>query len=149
MANEPIDGMAELQNELGQLPEKLQRRIVRLWAKRWSQVAWSNAIKEAPIGPRRNLVAGIARRDSRAGTLRKLRSIARSVVIGKKPAYHFHWVVMGISTPRKTKKGANRGIMPANAFMERAMSPLIGQAEQDLKTLVRNNLQRLLKKGTT
>ena len=142
-----IEGMDDLQREMDKLPEKLQRRIARLWAKRWSQVAWSNAIKEAPIGPRRNLVAGIARRDSRVGTLRKLRSMARSVVIGKKPAYHFHWVVMGISTPRKTKKGANRGIMPANPFMERAMAPLVSQAEQDLRTLVRNNLQRLLKKG--
>jgi hypothetical protein len=164
-----FEGMDDLEESVRTLPAKVQKRIARAWARKWSAVAWAAAIQKAPIGKTRNLVSGIARRDTKAPTLRKLQSFARSVVIGRKPAYHFHLVNLG-TKPRYTKGGtgrnkttgrfvkvnavqraigqrAYRGFMKKNDFVADAARPLIGQAESDLRTLVQRNIARFLRKG--
>lgn len=150
MSTDGFDGLPELQRSLADLPENVQKRIARAWARKWSQMAYNATVQEAPRGKTRNLLAGIRRRDSKPGTLRRLNAFARSVVIGAKPANHFHLVNLG-TKPRnaKTKSGgtAFRGVMPRNDFVARAARPLMAEAEADLRVLVRRNLERLLKKG--
>lgn len=160
-----IEGLRELKEGLEQLPERMQKSILRQWAKKWSAIAWAGAIQKAPVGKTRNLIAGIARRDSKTATLRKLHSLARSVVIGKKPAFHFHLVNLGTKPRwtgetrgkkdrktgvRTTKltggKRAYRGVMPKNPFIAEAAIPMMGRAEQDLKQTIRTRVARLLKR---
>jgi hypothetical protein len=71
-------------------------------------------------------------------------SLARAVVIGKKPAYHFHLVNLGVSRSRQTESGANRGTMPANPFFQRSAQPILSQAQADVKTELAREVQRLL-----
>jgi hypothetical protein len=162
--------MGDLRIGIQNLPENIQKRIARAWARKWSQQAWIAAIQNAPIGKRKNLVQGIKRRDSRKRTLTRLQSLARSVVIGAKPAYHFHLVIGG-TKPRYTTgygrasrggilraslaraqqalgafKPAYRGVMPKNPFVMKAAAPLMDAAEADLRQLVRRNIERMLKK---
>lgn len=149
MSTDGFDELPELQRSLAALPENVQKRIARAWARKWSRAAYNAAVSETPRGRTRNLLAGIKRRDSKRGTLQRLNSFARSVVIGAKPANHFHLVNLG-TKPRmgKHKSGtaAFRGAMPRNDFVARAALPLMAEAESDLRVLVRRNLARLLKK---
>jgi hypothetical protein len=163
--------MDDFRAAMRSLPENIQKRIARAWTRKWSQQAWVAAIQQAPIGKTRNLVQGIKRRDTRKRTLTRLQSLARSVVIGMKPAYHFH-IVIGGSKPRYTTgygkasragilratagrirqglgafKPAYRGIMPKNPFPVKAAGPLMDQAEADLRQQVKRNLARMLKKN--
>lgn len=158
-----FQGMDEVTRNLQSLPDNIQKRIARAWTRKWSAIAWAAAVQKAPIGRTRNLVAGLVRRDSRARTLGKLRSLARSVVIGRRPAFHFHLVNLGTkprftgAVARKGKGGkvsvtktksvrASRGIMPKNDFMADAARPLMSQAEADLRVLVQRNLDRFLRR---
>jgi hypothetical protein len=159
--------MDDFRAAMRSLPENIQKRIARAWTRKWSQQAWMAAIQQAPIGKTRNLVQGIKRRDTRKRTLTRLKSLARSVVIGMKPAMHFH-IVIGGSKPRYTTgigkpnrknsiqraalkltgfKPAYRGIMPKNPFVAKAAGPLMEQAEADLRQQVQRNLARMLKKN--
>lgn len=163
---EGFEGMDDLDQALKDLPEKVQRRIARAWTRKWSLVAWAAAVQKTPVGKTRNLIAGVVRRDSKPRTLRNLQSFSRSVVIGRRPAFHFHLVNLG-TKPRFTKGGTSRGakgrfvvatskekkvnprafrgIMPKNDFVADAARPLMGQAEADLRTLVQRNIERLLR----
>ena len=159
-----LQGADELTRALSALPENIQRRVARAWVKRWSAVAWAATISEAPKGKTGNLLGGIVRRDTSKAVITRLRSLARAVVIGKKPAFHFHLVILG-TQPRYTgqssskrgkgrktvlKPGARRafrGVMPANDFTVRAVRPLMAPAEQDLRVRLDRALQRMLRRG--
>jgi len=160
-----MEGLSELKEGLRHLPERMQKSLLRAWTKKWSAIAWAAAIQKAPVGKTRNLIAGIARRDTKSATLRKLHSLARSVVIGKKPAFHFHLVNLGTKPrwtgerrgrkDRKTGlraqertggKRAFRGVMPRNPFVAEAARPLMWQAEADLRQTIQKRLARLLKR---
>lgn len=163
-----IEGLDELRRALASLPDTVQKRVSRSWALDWSRTAYAAAVNAAPVGKTRNLITGIARRDSTPATLRNLQSLARSVVIGKKPAFHFHLVVAG-TAPRWTgatsrkgkrqnllltralrgvpKKRAFRGIMPANDFMGRAAAPLQQPATADLARRVQRELDRIARRA--
>jgi hypothetical protein len=161
--------MDDLQRGLQALPANLQKRVVRAWARKWSQRVYIAAQIAAPKGKTRNLVLGLRRRDAKPSRLKTLGALARSVVIGGKPAYHFHWVNLGTS-PRWTTGGgdlrgkgvrkaarrarlklthkrAYRGVMPRNNFLVKAATPLMGEARQDLARAVERNLARMLKSG--
>lgn len=146
------DAFRELEEALRQLPERTANRVAKQWTKEWSARAYLGALRLAPRGTEGNIIKGLARRDTSPAALRKVRAMARSVVIGKKPAYHFHLVVQGTG-PRYTKgkgffgKPAFRGRMPANPFMDRAAAPLEAPAIADLRMRVQKSLARLLKKG--
>jgi hypothetical protein len=167
MAEEPgFDGMEALRQALAYMPERLQKSVVRAWARRWSQQVYIAAQIAAPKGKTRNLVLGLRRRDAKPARLQSIGSLARSVVIGAKPAFHFHIVNRGTkprfttgggnlrgkgikarlrrSFLKATHKPASRGVMPPNPFLERAAGPLLSQAEDDLKVRVGRALQRLL-----
>ena len=164
MSTDGFDGMPQLQEDLKRLPEKVQKRIASVWVKKWAVIAKMNAIREAPIGKTRNLVSGIVNRVSSKTTLGKYKSFARSVVIGKKPAFHFHLVNLG-TKPRYTgaqtskgkggrvrekstgKKRAFRGAMPANPFIARAAPPILAQAEADFRQLVSKEIHKFIRKN--
>jgi hypothetical protein len=163
-----FDGMQALQKALDYMPENLRRNVLRAWARKWSQRVFIAAQIAAPKGKTRNLVVGLRRRDAKPARLKSIGSLARSVVIGGKPAYHFHWISLGTKPRwttgggdlrgkgikavarrarlRLTHKPAYRGVMPPNPFMVRAAQPLMSQAEADMKTLVGRALQRLLRR---
>lgn len=161
-SDEGLDGAKQLNDDLLKLPEKIQKRIARAWTRKWATQAKFAAIKEAPVGKTRNLVSGIVARDSKLPTLRKKKSFSRSVVIGVKPAFHFHIVNLGTKprftggdSRRKKKRSeskspaarVSRGTMPANRFMQRAAAAILDQAEQDLRQTVSKEIGKFLKKS--
>jgi len=162
--NGGFDGMPELQDDLKVLPEKIQKRVARAWVRKWAPLAKFAAIAQAPTGKTKNLVAGIVARYSKPATLGKFKSFARSVVIGVKPAYHFHLVNLGTkarftgSVTRKGKGGrtrqkstgkprASRGVMPANPFVGRAAPQVLDRAEADFRQLVSKEIKKFLRKS--
>lgn len=139
-----ISGMPELLAALQRLPDNLQKRVLRAWTMRRAREVAKAAKAAAPRGRTGNLRKGIAAKASGTAKLRKVGSLARAVVIGKKPAYHFHWVNMGIARSRQTSTGANRGAMPANPFFQRAAQPILSRAQGDAQNELAREVQRLL-----
>lgn len=150
MAN-GFEGMSDLTSAVAELPEKLSKRILRAWTRRWANQAWISAVGKAPIGKTKNLVTNIVRRNSGKRTLNKLKSLSRSVVIGRRRAAHFHLVNLGTkprySAPSPvTGKRAYRGVMPKNPFMAAAASAILPQAEADLRNQLNKAAAKLLSK---
>lgn len=139
-----VTGVPELLASLRRLPENLQKKVLKAWTMRKAREAAKAAQAAAPRGKTGNLRKGIAAKASGPGRLRKLGSLARAVVIGRKPAYHFHWVNLGISKARQTDRGANRGTMPANPFFQRSAQPVLSQAQADVQGELAREVQRLL-----
>jgi hypothetical protein len=142
-----VEGMDELLAALQALPEGLQKRVMRAWTLRQARAAARAAQAAAPRGPTGNLKKGIVARSSGSAKLQKTGSLARAVAIGKAPAYHFHWVNRGISSPRFTKKGANRGTMRGNPFFQQATQPIISAAQADVSNGLAREVQALLDKA--
>lgn len=139
-----VSGVPELLESLRRLPDNLQKRVLRAWTMRKAREAAKAAQAAAPRGRTGNLRKGIAAKASGTAKLRRTGSLARAVVIGKKPAYHFHWVNMGISRSRQTETGANRGSMPANPFFQRSAQPILAQAQAEVGTDLAREVQRML-----
>lgn len=140
--------MDELLRALQDLPEGLQKRVMRGWTLRQARAAAKAGQAAAPRGPTGNLKKGIVARSSRSAKLKQTGSLARAVAIGKKPAYHFHWINQGISSPRKLKSnGANRGTIKGNPFFQNATRPIISQAQADVSSGLAREVQGLLDKA--
>lgn len=139
-----VTGVPELLASLRRLPENLQKKVLKAWTMRKAREAAKAAQAAAPRGRTGNLRKGIAAKASGSARLRKTGSLARAVVIGKKPAYHFHWVNLGIAGARQTEDGANRGSMPANPFFQRSAQPILSQAQAEVQGDLAREVQRLL-----
>jgi hypothetical protein len=137
-------GSAELIDALRHLPENLQKKVFRRWVIRKAREIAAATKAAAPRGKTGNLRAGIVAKSSSAVTLRKLQSMARAVVIGKKPAHHFHIINRG--TPAGLNKSGNRrgkGLR-ANPFMEQAAVPLLARVRGEVSADLAREVQRAL-----
>jgi hypothetical protein len=155
--------MLELLTALSRIPADIQEKVVKGWVMSLAQEVARGAKALAPQGKTGNLKRGIVARSARKSRLRSIGSLARSVALGKRPAYHFHWFNRG--TLRRTTKGgtpqfslrrkrnvnydkarspANRGIMPSNPFMQQAAAPVIARAQSDVKGSLAQQVERVL-----
>jgi Bacteriophage HK97-gp10, putative tail-component len=137
-------GADELMAALHDLPEDLQKRVLKAWVIRKAREIARSVKSAAPRGKTGNLKAGVVARASKANTLRRIQSLARAVVIGKKPAYHFHIINQG--TPVGLNKSGNKrgkGIK-ANPFLDRTASPMLGNVRSEIKTDLAREVQRAL-----
>ena len=143
MSTDGLQGVEELMTTLNQLPEQLQRKVMLDWTLRHARSVATAAKAAAPRGPTGNLQKGISVRRSSLSMLRKLNSIARAVVIGKKPAYHFHWINRGTAN-RFTRGGKFTGRIRGNPFLERSAQPIVTRARSELRTTLAAEVQRML-----
>jgi hypothetical protein len=137
-------GADELMAALRDLPKELQRKVLARWTITKARQIARAAKAAAPRGKTGNLRAGIVARSSSANTLRKLQSMARAVVIGKKPAFHFHIINQG--TRAGVNKSGNRrgkGIKP-NPFLDQAAAPLLARVRGEVQTDLAREVQRML-----
>lgn len=136
-------GIKEVREALRALPKALNERV-------WSDINFdrskiivNRAKLNAPEGPRGDLVDSI-------GSVRLKRKGLGTVWTGPrrrggKKGFHGHLVEYG-TRQRKTKKGANRGIMPKNPFMRRTFNQTAPEVEKALVTSVSRVLTRTYKR---
>jgi hypothetical protein len=137
-------GTDDLIRALHDLPEDLQKRVLKSWVIRKAREIARAAKGAAPRGKTGNLQAGIVARASSTTTLRKLGSMARAVVIGKKPAYHFHIINQG-TPPGLNKAGNRRGKgLKANPFLDRVAGPKLAGIQGEIQTDLAREVQRTL-----
>jgi hypothetical protein len=137
-------GADDLMAALRDLPEELQRRVLKAWTIRKAREIARAAKAAAPRGKTGNLRAGVVARSSKTNTLRKLQSLARAVVIGKRPAHHFHLINQG-TRPGLNKAGNKRGKgIKANPFLDRAATPLLAGIQGEIHTDLAREVQRAL-----
>lgn len=139
-----ITGIKEVREALRALPKAVNNDKV------WSDINYdrskiivNRAKLNAPEGPRGDLVDSI-------GSVRMKRQGLGTVWTGArrrggKKGFHAHLVEDG-TKQRKTKKGANRGIMPKNPFMEKTFIQTAPEVEKALGTSATRVITRTAKR---
>lgn len=141
-----VTGVKEIDSVLKALPKELSHKVLGA-----AHLAAAKPLIEkekllAPEGPTGNLVdsiGGVKTPIGKAGALGE-------VVVGprrRKPyrGNHGHLVEKGTKR-RETKKGANRGVMPAHPFAEPAFNQTSKKVEQNIVEETGKSLVRTIKK---
>lgn len=138
-----ITGYKEINKALSALPKALNDKV-------WSDINFDrskivvNRMKlNAPEGPTGNLVDSI-------GAVRMRRDRLGTVWVGPrrrggKKGFAGHLVEFGTRS-RKTRKGANRGIMPKKPFAQKSFDQTHAQLEKQLGDSAKKILTRTIKR---
>ena len=123
-----IEGMSDLTKLFNQLPDKIDRKVVRAVARRGARVVVKEARKRTPVGATMNLKRSIQVITPRKRT--DLYMLAGASIKGgvRGKGNHSHFLAEG-TAKRRTDKGANRGKM-------RAQGNWIAKAAESVKTQV-------------
>jgi hypothetical protein len=142
-----LEGADDLIQALHYLPQNLQKQVFARWVVSKAREIARAAKAAAPRGATGNLQAGIVARAGRAATLRKIGSLARAVVIGKRPAFHFHWVNHG-TPPGLNKAGNRRGKgRKGNPFLDRVGRPKLAGIQAEISTDLARQVQATLNRA--
>ena len=133
-------GVKEIDAVFNGLPHQLQDKVLQDAHAQALKITVNKAKLLAPEGPTGNLVDSIGIVKSGKRNKAELGLVAAGPRRrGKAKGYHAHMVEYG-TRRRHTKKGANRGVMPANPFME----PAWRQTKSEVLQSISVNLARKL-----
>lgn len=140
-----ITGVKEIDNVLRQLPKALTHSVM--------SAAHANAAKPmvtrmqllAPEGPTGNLVDSIGIVKSSVKKAAEIGEVRVGPRRGRYKGNHAHFVEFGTKR-RRTKRGANRGVMPIHKFVEPAFNQTKQQVENGIATATAKTLLRTMKK---
>jgi hypothetical protein len=138
-----IEGVATALEALSGKNVGIAKREVKKRAYGIARVARDRLRTASPEGETGNLKRAHKAKTSRGGgaTVYVDRSGGRS---GK--GYHYHIVAKGTGS-RKTRKGANRGVMPSNNYADPILDATIASASAELSREVLDELVKNIKGG--
>jgi HK97 gp10 family phage protein len=147
MSADGLQGTEELLQVLAELPENIQKQVLRKWVMKYAKEVEKAAASRAPRGKTGNHRKGLRARMSGPRVLKRKGSIARAVVVGAKPAYHFH--IINLGTRDGVNKSGNRrgmGIKP-RPFLSAAANPILARAQADVNSSLAREVQAVIDKA--
>lgn len=136
-----ITGVKELDNVLKMLPRSLDDKFMYSVNREVSKHVVNKMKLLAPEGPTGNLVDSI-------GTIKKRKSQELGTAWSgpRRPKGSAGHLVEFGTRARRTKKGANRGKMPKNPFVEKAFDATKGIMQSERNTAVARVLVRTMRR---
>lgn len=141
-----ITGLDAIDKVLKALPETVQNSVLASAHYMAAKPLVAAEKSLAPVGATRNLVDSIGAYK----TGRKKQTSLGEVIVGPgrkrgKKGYHAHFPEFG-TKPRRTKSGANRGIMPKKPYAKPAFERTKGQIESTIANEIGKSMVRTMKK---
>lgn len=138
-------GYKEIDNVLKHLPDAVQDSVVGSANMRAAKVSVEKEKLLAPEGPTGNLVdsIGAVRRGKKGNVIGEVWVGPRRK--GRYKGFAGHLVEFG-TRKRRTKKGANRGVMPMKKYAKPAWEATKGSMEGIIKTELSKSVVRTMKK---
>jgi hypothetical protein len=137
-----ITGTKQLDNVLKMLPRSMDDKFMTQVNTDVSKILVQKMKLTAPEGPTGNLVDSI-------GTIKKKNAQELGTVWNgprrNKKGFAGHLVEFGTKT-RRTKRGANRGIMPKNNFVERSFDASKAQMQSERNTSIARVLVKTMRR---
>lgn len=141
-----VTGVREIDKVLEELPKQMTHVILGAAHVAAAKPLVERAKLSAPEGPTGNLVDSIGAvkiSAKRAGKVGEVWVGPRRK--GRYKGYHGHMVEFGTKR-RKTKKGANRGVMPAKPFMKPSFEATKNEVERQIATQIGRVVVRTMRR---
>jgi HK97 gp10 family phage protein len=141
-----VTGVREIDKVLKELPKQMTHAILGSAHVAAAKPLVEKAKLTAPEGPTGNLVDSIGAVKT---SIKRADAIGQVFVgprrKGRYKGYHGHMVEFGTKR-RKTKKGANRGVMPAKPFMKPSFESTKNEVERQIATQIGRVVVRTMRR---